>query len=263
LVHLRSSLADRRALGALLFGNFVVVPALVWGLSRLLPEEPSLALGFFLVMLVPCTDWYVTFTQLGHGDGRLALASTPLLLVAQLAVLPLLLRGFLGPGVADALRAEPFVTAFVGVIVAPLVLAALLERAASVTARGRAWLARSALAPVPLLGAVLFVITASEISGILDKAGQLKRVVGLFVVYAGAIPFIGLALARRAGLRGPQARTVLFSLGTRNSFVVLPLALAWPGADITVAAVVVVQSFVELAAMTVYLGVLPRLPLGE
>lgn len=84
LADLGGVLGHRRYLGALLIGNFAVVPIVVWVLSWFLPEDPSLHLGFFLVMLVPCTDWFTTFTHLGRGDGRLALASTPVLLLAQM-----------------------------------------------------------------------------------------------------------------------------------------------------------------------------------
>ncbi|MDP3977744.1 MAG: hypothetical protein Q8P85_07080 [Pseudomonas sp.] len=68
LLHLREACADRRFISALLVGNFLLVPLLVWGLLHWLPDDPVLRVGVLLVLLVPCADWFITFTQLGGGD---------------------------------------------------------------------------------------------------------------------------------------------------------------------------------------------------
>ena len=51
----------------------------------------------------------------------------------------------------------------------------------------------------------------------------------------------------------------MFSLGTRNSFVVLPLALALPPEWRLAIVVIVFQSLVELLGVLVYLKAVPRL----
>lgn len=55
-----------------------------------------------------------------------------------------------------------------------------------------------------------------------------------------------------------QARTVIFSASTRNSFVVLPLALALPQGAERAAAVVVTQALTELIAMVALIRLVPR-----
>ena len=67
LVQLPSALRDWRFLAALCTGNFLVLPLLVWGLLFLLPDTPAIRLGVMLVLLVPCTDWFISFTHLGGG----------------------------------------------------------------------------------------------------------------------------------------------------------------------------------------------------
>lgn len=47
-------------------------------------------------------------------------------------------------------------------------------------------------------------------------------------------------------------------MGTRNSFVVLPLALLLPAGWEVAAVVIVVQSLVELFGMVAYVWVIPR-----
>lgn len=253
-----TALRHRRFLGALLGSNFVLVPLLVWSLSHLLPGDPSVRLAFFLVLLVPCTDWFNTFAHLGRGDGRLSLAATPLLLFVQMLLLPALLTLFLGPGGTAGMRAAPFLGAFAGIIVAPLVVAAVLQA----LARRRSALARAVsrvhAVPIPLLAWVLFVIAAASVHSVVASLAELLRVAVLFGAYLAASPLLAVGTARLARLDDPATRTVVFSVGTRNSFVVLPLVLAWPGAGDLAVAVVVLQSLVELGGMMVYVAVVPR-----
>lgn len=259
LADLGDALRHRRYLGALLVGNFAAVPLVVWGLSQSLPDDPSLRLGFFLVMLAPCTDWFTTFTHLGRGDGRLALASTAVLQLTQMVLLPVFLWLFLGREATAGMRAGPFLAAFVGIIVVPFLLALGLKRVARRQPRVAGLVERAAWSSVPLLGVVLLVITASEIHGVIGAVAELAHVVVLFVAYLLVMPAVAVAISRMFGLSGAPTRTVLFSLGTRNSFVVLPLVLAWPGAGAVAASVVVIQSLVELCGMLAYLAIVPRL----
>lgn len=57
-------------MGALLTGNFLVMPAIIALLILALPDNDALKLGMLLVLLMPCTDWFVTFTHLGKGTAR-------------------------------------------------------------------------------------------------------------------------------------------------------------------------------------------------
>lgn len=93
---LRQSLGHKRFLSALLLANFILVPLLVWALTRGLVERPALLVGALLVLLAPCIDYVVVFTHIGKGDSRLMLAATPVLLLLQLLLLPVYLGLMLG-----------------------------------------------------------------------------------------------------------------------------------------------------------------------
>ena len=79
-----------------------------------------------LVLLAPCIDYVIAFTGLAGGARAELLAATPLLLGGQLLLLPLFLRFFLGAD--DVLSVEPFVEAFLLLIVLPLGAAFLIQR---------------------------------------------------------------------------------------------------------------------------------------
>lgn len=258
IARLGEALRERRFLGALLAGNFALVPVAVWGLSHLVPDDPAIRLAFFLVLLAPCTDWFNTFAHLGRGDARLSLAATPVLLAAQLLFLPVFLVVFLGPEAAGGMRAEPFVRALFAIVLLPLGLALAVQGLARRRKDLAHVLRRAERAPIALLAVVLFVIAASEITAVAGAGADLARVALVFVAYLAIAPLLALAASRALGVGGAAERTIVFSLGSRNSFVILPLALAWPGAGPVAVAVVVTQSLVELVGMIAYVALVPR-----
>ncbi|MFT3758368.1 arsenic resistance protein [Thauera sp.] len=257
LLHLGASLRDHRFISAVLLGNFVLVPALVGLLVQCLPPDPALRLGILLVLLVPCTDWFITFTQLGGGSVLRAIAVTPVNLLLQLLLLPVYLWLMAGAELAGAFESVEMWSA-VAVVVLPLLLAAISER--WIEAKREREVVRSSLAwlPVPLLALVVFLIAGAQASVVLGTLDVLPAVVPLCAFFLVAVALIAKLLARLFGLPTDQARTLAFSLGTRNSFVVLPFALALPAGWETAAVVIVVQSLVELFGMVFYLWWVPR-----
>jgi ACR3 family arsenite efflux pump ArsB len=258
LVHLPRAVRDRRFLAAILIGNFALVPLLVCALIVFLPDDPALRLGVLLVLLVPCMDWFITFTHLGRGDAVRATAATPILLLVQIALLPVFLWLFLGDAFLELLAADRIAIVFATLILLPLAAALGLERWAVGRANRTAVVARLGGFPVPLLALVVFLIAASQVAAVRDALPVLAQVAGVFVAYLVAAALLGAVLGRITGLRAAGQRTLIFSLGTRNSFVVLPLALALGQEWSTVAVVIVFQSLVELFGMVAYLWIVPR-----
>ena len=151
LADMRLALTDRRFMRATLIGNFIAVPLLVAVLLPLLPNDPAIRLGAAMVLLVPCTDWFITFTHLAGGDTRRAVAVTPVNLLAQLALLPFYLWLLLGSALTVWPPLGSAATAFVVLIAAPLALAWRMEARAKADPRLRRLIARLGAGPVPLL----------------------------------------------------------------------------------------------------------------
>lgn len=257
LLHLREAFADHRFITAILVGNFVIVPLAVWGLLMWLPADPVLRLGVLLVLLVPCTDWFLTFSQLGGGDVPRAIAVTPINLLLQLLLLPVYLWLMADGAVPAALSLQDVWPALL-IVLLPLGLAALSERWIEAVPERRAMRERLAWWPVPLLAVVVFLIAGAQVGAVIEAMGLLPILVPVFVAFLVIAALIAKVLALTMRLPAEQGRTLAFSLGTRNSFVVLPFALALPSGWELVAVVLVVQSLVELFGMVVYLWWLPK-----
>ena len=184
LADVRGALAHRHFLGALLVANFLVIPLVVWGLFQMAPANPAVQLGILLVLLTPCIDYVVVFTQLGRGDARFVLAATPALLMVQILLLPLYLWLFLGPGSGELLRAGPFLEAFLWLIAAPLILAWLTELWAKRHTSGVQFTKTMAWGPVPLMALTLFLVIGAEIPRIQGAFGEVLAIVPIYAAYA-------------------------------------------------------------------------------
>jgi arsenite transporter len=259
LVHLRQVISDTRFVKSAVIGNFMLVPVLVWILLQFLPSNPAIRLGVLLVLLVPCTDWFITFTHLGGGDTKHAIAFSPISLLLQIVLLPFYLWLFIGETFAVTVARREMVAAFVGLIVLPLLGAFVTEKWLERAARRVKLLDFLAWLPVPLLGLVVFIIAATQVNLVTASLGILGHLLLAFVGYLVVAALLARVLAQIFGLPTLQGRGLAFSLGTRNSFVVLPLALALPPSyDLAVVAIVF-QSLVELLGMVVYLWWVPTI----
>ena len=256
---LTTAFRDGRFLGAVLLVNFVVVPLVVAALTLVVSLQQAVLLGVLLTLLTPCIDYVIVFSGLAGGDSQRLLAAAPLLMLAQMAALPLFLWLFVGPDLADIVEIGPFVEAFLILIVLPLTLAWATEALSHRHRSGEAISSAMTTAMVPLMTATLFVVVASQFPKITDQTDQVLRVVPIYAAFLVIMALIGLAAAKLLRLDPPRSRALIFSGATRNSLVVLPLALALPDAYAITAVIVVTQTLVELVGMIIYVRLIPRL----
>ncbi|MVT83200.1 arsenic resistance protein [Pantoea agglomerans] len=259
VAELGSAFTRVRFILPLLLTNFILVPLLVAVLINFLPQNPMLILGVLLVLLTPCIDYVVTFSQLGRGDARLLLASTPVLLIVQILLLPVYLHFFLGENASELVRPAPFIHAFIWLIAVPLLLAALTQFLARTSQPAAAASECLGLLPVPATAAVLFIVVAAMLPQLGEAWSVAIQAVPIYVAFAVLAPLCGWGMAKIFRLDPEAGRAVAFSGATRNSLVILPLALAVPGAIPILPAVIVAQTMVELISEMIYIRLIPKL----
>ncbi|WP_229695264.1 arsenic resistance protein [Streptomyces lacrimifluminis] len=253
------SLRAGRFLAAALVVNFVVVPLVVAAMFTFLPADQAVRVGVLLVLLCPCVDYVIVFSGLAGGSSRRLLAATPLLLVAQMVLLPGFLYLFMGSDLADIVEVGPFLEAFVFLIVIPLALAWALQGWAARRPAGQKVSDAATTTMVPLMAATLLTVVASQIPKLDDRLVDVAAVVPFYVLFLLVMSFAGKAVARLFRLDTGSGRAIVFTGATRNSLVVLPLALALPDAFAVAAVVVVTQTLVEVVGMVTYVRVVPSL----
>ncbi|MGJ0120302.1 arsenic resistance protein [Williamsia sp. MIQD14] len=251
------ALRDGRFLLGVLVLNFVLVPAVVFALTRVIADDRPVLVGALLVLLTPCIDYVIVFSGLAGGASDRLLAASPLLMLLQLALLPLYLWAFVGSDIVGVIDVAPFAEAFALLIVVPLILSGITQSVARRHRAGRVVASAMAAGMVPVMMITLAVVVTSEIDAVADQWSSLVPAALVFVAFLVVMPVLGVGVARIARYDVAATRALVFSGATRNSLVVLPLAVALPPALDLAPAVVVTQTLVELLGMVVYVRIVP------
>jgi ACR3 family arsenite efflux pump ArsB len=116
------SFSDLRFSVSALIINFVFTPLFTFVLSKLfLSGQIDLQIGFIMLMVTPCTDWYLIFTGVANGNVSLGASILPLNLILQIILLPVYLLLFMGAEVSIGLAV--IIQSIVLVLIVPLVAA--------------------------------------------------------------------------------------------------------------------------------------------
>ena len=253
------ALRDGRFMTTVIVLNFLVVPVIVLGLSRFVANDQALLIGVMMVLLTPCIDYVIVFSGLAGGASDRLLAAAPLLMLTQMLLLPVYLLIFIGPDLVSAIEPGPFVEALIVLIIIPLVGAALTQRWArrALAARHLTTLMQNLM--VPLMMLTLAVVIGSQIVAVGQELRSLLAVIPIYIAFLIIMVPVGMLASRAMRLDAGSTTAVVFSGATRNSLVVLPLALALPEPLALVALVIVTQTVVELIGMVTYVKALPKL----
>ncbi|WP_017569191.1 arsenic resistance protein [Nocardiopsis halotolerans] len=232
--------------------NFVLTPALAWALGAgLLGGAPDLRIGLLLLLVTPCTDWYLVFTATARGHTGIAAALLPVNLVLQLVLLPVyvLLLG----GRAAMVDTGTLAGSVLLVLAVPLALALAL-RWVSARFGGAAWRERHVTGPaghlvLPLLYAAVFAMFAWQARTVLAHGADLLALLAPLAVFFTALPLVATGLSHLLGLPPEQRVTLTMTTTARNSPIALAVAVAaFPDRPL-IAVALVVGPLVELPVL--------------
>lgn len=230
--------------------NFILTPLLAWLLAvTFLDDNQALWLGFIMLMVTPCTDWYIIFTGLAKGNVALSTSILPLNLILQLVLLPFYLYLFSGTvGVVDfSLIVEsvllvlflPFVAAFITrsyILKKKVREEKLLEKISSL--------------PVVFLGMAIIAMFAAQGKLLLGNLGLLLQllipIIGFFIINF----IMGRIIGRIFNLN--KANTVSLNLTTlaRNSPIALAIAMTAFPHEPLIALVLIIGPLIELPLLS-------------
>lgn len=123
---IRKSFKNLKFTSTTVIMNFLWTPLLAWLLALLfLGDNPALYIGFIMLMVTPCTDWYIIFTGLAKGNVALSTAILPLNLLLQVFLLPVYLLIF--GGTTGFIELSFLVESILIVLFIPLALSVLTK----------------------------------------------------------------------------------------------------------------------------------------
>ncbi|WP_434121745.1 arsenic resistance protein [Salinicoccus roseus] len=109
--------------------NFLWTPILAYAIGMVfLSDHPLIWIGFVMLTVTPCTDWYLVFTGLAKGDTVLSASLLPINLILQLILLPTYLYLFFGFEQNIGLSLPSIIQSVLLVVGIPFLLALLTKR---------------------------------------------------------------------------------------------------------------------------------------
>lgn len=234
--------------------NFLWTPIFAFGLGWLfLRDQPDLWIGLIMLMVTPCTDWYLIFTDLARGDVRLSTALLPWHLVLQLLLLPVYLLVF--AGAVARIDYGVILQGVALVLLVPLFLAALFRWWAR-RARGRGWLhsvvlPKTSTAQSFFLTVAIAAMFASQGGILLQNPGVILRLLVPLLAFFLVTAALGVWISRRVRFTYPQCVSLCFATLARNSPIALAIAVvAFPDRPL-VALALVIGPLIELPVLAV------------
>ncbi|MFC7222186.1 arsenic resistance protein [Halalkalicoccus sp. GCM10025322] len=228
LSSLRDAFGNRRVVGTSLAVNFVWNPLLAVALGALfLRDQPALWVGLLMLIVTPCTDWYLVFTDIAGGDVPLATSLLPYNLVLQLLLLPVYLYAFAGALVS--LPLDLLVESVLLVLVVPLVAATVVRRGL-VGRKGESWFDGAVaprLAPVQILFLCLAIAAmfASQGEVVVEEPGVLALIAVPVLVFYVVNFLLGLGIGRALGFSYEEVACFDCTILSRNSPTALAIAV--------------------------------------
>lgn len=231
--------------------NFGWAPAAAGLLGvLLLSAHPDLRLGLVMLLVTPCTDWYLVFTGTARGNVALGASLLPMNLVLQLVLLPVFVIALTGDAAEVPLADLAMsVTVVLGIPVAVAALARVAAARAGVQDRLDAMVERLQPVGLGLLAVAIVAVFAAHAGVVTDNPDAFLRLLLPLGLFFAATYLVATATA--GGLRLAHAERVTLTMTTlaRNSPVALAIATAaFPDRPL-VAIALVVGPLVELPVL--------------
>jgi len=221
--------------------NFVLAPAIAFGLTQLIPLERPHTIGLFLLGGAAGAPFLPKLAELSRGDLAFSVSLMLLLMTGSVLFMPLVL-----PQLIPGLSAEPWP------ILRPLLLTMMLPLGLGILVRNRS--ERTAAWLRPLSG---WISNLSMVLAVLLLLGlNLPAILGTFgtgAVFVGTA-FVSLSLAAGCVLGGPDPRvrsTLALGTAQRNIAAAMLLALQNFPDEPGVMAMLLVTTFAGLAVLLI------------
>ncbi|WBL15078.1 MULTISPECIES: arsenic resistance protein [Sutcliffiella] len=246
---IRNSFLNRKFTITSVAMNFVLTPLLAWVLAAIfLGDNYALWLGFIMLMVTPCTDWYIIFTGIAKGNISLSTSILPLNLLLQLLLLPLYL--FIFSGTVGVVDFQLVMESIILVLIIPFVLA-FLTRQYLLRNRKERLIEKWSSLPIFFLCLAIVAMFASQGSLLLDNVNLLVKLMIPIVVFF----FINFIIGRFIGslLHFKREKTVSLNFTTlaRNSPVALAIALTAFPHEPLIALVLILGPLIELPLLSI------------
>jgi len=246
---------NRPLLSSSLGLNFIFTPVLAFALGLIfLSDVPDLWIGLIMLLVTPCTDWYLTYTKIARGDVPACLTLLPWNLILQLALLPIYLKIFVGELINIDLK---MIIEAMGLVLAVPILAAAVSRWALPDDLKEKLISKSSSMQMWALAFAIFSMFASYGSILLKTPSVfIKFLLPLFLFYL-IIFTLGLIIGKTLSFEFRRIVCLVMTTTAKNSPLSLAIAVAaFPDRPL-ISLALVLAPLIEIPVLLLLSKVLP------
>lgn len=227
--------------------NFIWTPLFGYFLGSLfLKGNVDVLIGFFMLILTPCTDWYLVFTKLAKGDLTLSLSILPINLILQIVLLPVYLIIFFSSG--NAMDYSQLAYSILTVIVIPFVAAQIVKLVLSDDLSRKASDIFSSL-EIWFLCLAVFCIFASQGKLLFDNLNSIATIFVPLIIFFIANMIIDLLISEKINFTYSKYASLTMTTLARNSPLALAIAInSFPGHEL-ISIALVIGPLIELPVL--------------
>lgn len=236
--------------------NFIWTPILAYFLGAIfLNQELALWIGFVMLMVTPCTDWYIVFTNIAKGNVALSASILPLNLVVQLILLPVYLLLFFGA--SGTFDMGMLIESILFIVVLPFILALIVRRLISRwESVERRVVSFFTLAQIIFLSLAIFCMFASQGRYLLDNLGVVLILLVPILLFFVINFFLVRIVGKIGKLSYKECTSLCLTTLARNSPIALAIAVTAFSNEPLIALVLVIGPLIELPVLTIVSQVL-------
>ena len=231
--------------------NFVWTPvfAFILGLIFLSSNLP-VWIGFVMLMVTPCTDWYLVFTNLAKGNLALSTAILPINLILQVLLLPAYLLLFFGQ--TGSIEANFLLESILLVLVVPFLLALLANQWTTKVAKLKGGLLDFFKnSQILFLSLAIMAMFASEGKNlILNYNILLKLLIPIFIFFLITY-LLGVSISKWLKFTDGEKVSLVLTTMARNSPISLAIAVSAFAYEPLIAISLVVAPLIELPVLAI------------
>jgi len=252
LQQLKKAFLNIKFLGSSTIINFIWTPVLAWGLgSFFLSDYPALWIGFIMLMVTPCTDWYLAFTGIAKGNISLSTSILPVNLILQVVLLPVYLLIF--AGTIETIQISTLIESILIVLVIPFTLAHLTR----FLLRNREFMLNIKIIPffanaqIFFLSLAIMAMFASQGSYLLDNLEVIYILIIPVLLFFVINYIVGRMIGRFLKFSYEDSVSLSMTIIARNSPVALAIAVtAFPNQPL-IALALVIGPLIELPVLAI------------
>ena len=238
--------------------NFVFTPLFGYLLGKLFfPDELDIRIGLLMLLVTPCTDWYLVFTGLSKGNVELSMSILPLNLILQIVLLPVYLLVLIGSEVT--MDVVSLLGSVAKVLVIPFVLAYITKLFTKNSENFKSFLSDHG-DDLQLLFLCLAVVVmfASEGRSLIENPMLLVRMFVPLLIFFVVLFFVAHLAGRVMKFSRRDIVSLNFTTLARNSPLSLAIAMATFPDRSLISLALVIGPLIELPVLSVISGILKK-----